>query len=218
MIDWKPIQTVMFDMDGTLLDLRFDNFFWCELIPELYAEQHNMERAEAFEFLEKRFERDKGTLNWYCVDYWSEQLELDIPEIKRQLKHQVSERPHVREFLAFLKTQDITCLLVTNAHPMVLSMKLEQTGIGPLMDGVYTSHTYQHPKEAQQFWQRLAKDVDFQLENTVFFDDSYGVLKAARQFGIQHVIGIAAPDSGKEPTNFPGFEHIHHFDELFDVS
>ncbi|MES2603321.1 MAG: haloacid dehalogenase, partial [Pseudomonadota bacterium] len=26
MVNWSAIDTVLFDMDGTLLDLRFDNF------------------------------------------------------------------------------------------------------------------------------------------------------------------------------------------------
>ena len=35
--DWRAIDTVLLDMDGTLLDLRFDNYFWLELVPRKYG-------------------------------------------------------------------------------------------------------------------------------------------------------------------------------------
>ena len=41
-LPWPEIHTVLLDMDGTLLDLRFDNHFWRELVPERYAERHGL--------------------------------------------------------------------------------------------------------------------------------------------------------------------------------
>ncbi|MDH3916294.1 MAG: haloacid dehalogenase, partial [Chromatiales bacterium] len=35
--DWSTVDTVLLDMDGTLLDLRFDNYFWQELVPSRYG-------------------------------------------------------------------------------------------------------------------------------------------------------------------------------------
>ncbi|KEP73664.1 nucleotidase, partial [Microbacterium sp. SUBG005] len=32
-IDWQAVDTVLLDMDGTLLDLAFDNYFWQKLVP-----------------------------------------------------------------------------------------------------------------------------------------------------------------------------------------
>ncbi|HBT55971.1 MAG TPA: haloacid dehalogenase, partial [Pseudomonas sp.] len=33
MLNWNAIDTVLLDMDGTLLDLHFDNHFWLEHMP-----------------------------------------------------------------------------------------------------------------------------------------------------------------------------------------
>jgi hypothetical protein len=47
MIDWSEIETVMLDMDGTLLDLSFDNYFWRSVVPEYYGHQKNVSFDEA---------------------------------------------------------------------------------------------------------------------------------------------------------------------------
>ena len=47
MIDWNQIDTVLLDMDGIDLDLRFDNHFWLEYVPQRYAETQGLELAVA---------------------------------------------------------------------------------------------------------------------------------------------------------------------------
>ena len=71
MFDWEDIDTVLLDMDGTLLDLHFDNHFWLEYVPQRYAEQHGISLDAAKQELMQRYRQVEGTLDWYCVDYWS---------------------------------------------------------------------------------------------------------------------------------------------------
>ncbi len=42
MIDWDNIDTVLLDMDGTLLDLGFDNWFWQPHVPEQYPPSRHL--------------------------------------------------------------------------------------------------------------------------------------------------------------------------------
>ena len=44
-LDWTSIDTVLLDMDGTLLDLRFDNWFWQEHVPDALREGARHERC-----------------------------------------------------------------------------------------------------------------------------------------------------------------------------
>ncbi|HNG60363.1 MAG TPA: haloacid dehalogenase, partial [Cellvibrionaceae bacterium] len=37
MIPWQAIDTLLLDMDGTLLDLHYDNYFWLEYLPRAFA-------------------------------------------------------------------------------------------------------------------------------------------------------------------------------------
>ena len=103
MIDWRAIDTVLLDMDGTLLDLHFDNYFWGWHLPARYAEIHGADPADSRRALRERFDRERGSLNWYSLDYWSRQLGVDVPAIKREIRHRVRVRPHVEEFLRGLR-------------------------------------------------------------------------------------------------------------------
>ena len=49
MLNWSKIDTVLLDMDGTLLDLHYDSHFWLNVIPQQHALAKNIsfEAAQA---------------------------------------------------------------------------------------------------------------------------------------------------------------------------
>jgi putative hydrolase of the HAD superfamily len=98
MIDWNAIDTVLLDMDGTLLDLHFDNHFWQEHVPVRYAERHGLPHAEARSRLTDIYRAKAGTLDWYCVDFWTRELQLDIARLKEEVAHLIACIPTCRAF------------------------------------------------------------------------------------------------------------------------
>jgi len=214
MIDWQTIDTVFLDMDGTLLDLHFDNYFWLSYLPKRYAEHHSLHFDKALADLNTLFTEKRGTLDWYCLDFWSNQLRLDIRSLKEEIQHLIRERPHAIHFLQQLKTMGKKRILITNAHPQSLNLKLSLTGIGRELDEIISSHEFGFAKEAQEFWHALANATPFSRQRSLFVDDSISVLAAAEQYGIGNLLAITKPDSQKDSIYTAHFPAIEHFDEI----
>lgn len=213
MINWDLIDTVMLDMDGTLLDLHYDNFFWLDHLPLRYAQIHNVDLATANAKLSADIRQYEGTLQWYCLEFWSKALELDIRRLKEEVQHKIRIRPHVNEFLQRLRAHGKKVLLVTNAHPQSLSLKMQVTQIDQWLDVIISSHEFNEPKESQKFWQELQAREQFDPERTLFIDDTVRILDSAKLFGIKHLLGIHQPDS-QQQRRMDQYPAIDHFDEI----
>ena len=213
-LPWQQIETVFLDMDGTLLDLHFDNHFWQEHVPLRYAEKHSLGVDAAKTALFPRFRAAEGTIDWYCVDYWSRELDMDISALKREVEHLIQVHPHVAEFLELLNTTGKRVALLTNAHQKVIELKMATTGLAKHFDHLICSHAFQVPKEDPRFWPKLAKADQFDPQTTLFVDDSLPVLRAARNFGIRHLRAVCLPDTRSPRRDTAEFAGIDSFDEL----
>ncbi len=215
MIDWTDIDSVLLDMDGTLLDLRFDTHFWLEHVPLRYGEARGLSLEDARAELLPRIRRLEGTLQWYCLDHWSRELGLDIAALKGEVAHLIATRPQARAFLRACRRAGKRPVLVTNAHRRSLELKLERTGLGPALDAVVCAHDLGVPKEQPAFWGRLQRREPFEPGRTLLIDDNLAVLRAARRFGIAHLLTIRRPDS-RAPARPPAgeFPALESFAEI----
>jgi putative hydrolase of the HAD superfamily len=214
MIDWSTIDTVLLDMDGTLLDLNFDTHFWREHVPLRYAEMHGIDIESAREKLYPRFRAMEGTMDWYCVDYWSRELELDIVMLKEEVDHLIQVFPNVREFLDRLREQGKHVTLVTNAHQKSLQLKMNRTQLAGHLDDIVCAHELGLPKEEQVFWSRLHSMMPYDAERTLLIDDNLSILRSARQYGIAHLLAVYQPDSGMPPRETGEFPAIRGFTDI----
>ncbi|MCZ6526727.1 MAG: GMP/IMP nucleotidase [Gammaproteobacteria bacterium] len=195
MLVWDDIETVLLDMDGTLLDLYFDNYFWQEYLPLKWAELNGLDVDVAKHRLMPQFRRMTGTLSWYCLDYWSEQLKIDVFALKTEVEHLIGVRPQAEQFLAFLQQANKQVVLVTNSHQKLLALKMEKTGIDKYFDRIFSAHSLGAAKEELDFWYSLSDNFTFSADKTVLIDDNLTVLRTAREYGIRHLLCVAKPDS-----------------------
>ena len=213
-LPWNAIDTVLLDMDGTLLDLHFDNHFWLQHLPQRYAEHHGVSRALAEAELLPLFREHAGTLNWYCTDFWSRELNLSIRDLKREVAHLIALRPDADTFIQALRKAGKQVVMITNAHRDSLSLKLERIELAPYFDRLISSHDYGFPKEDQQFWHALQQDIRFTPARSLFIDDSLPILRSAGHFGVGHLLAVRQPDSQAGPKDTEEFAAVEDYREL----
>jgi putative hydrolase of the HAD superfamily len=214
---WEEISWVLLDMDGTLLDLCFDDTFWRSELPKAYAAHHQMSVEESLSIINDIASSRFGTLEWYCIDFWSDILEFDIRPTKNKLTHLVGFRNGALAFLKWLKHQNKHVILATNAHPDSIALKDTQTDLCQWVDKVMHAHDASAPKESQDYWHWLHKKTKFEATKALFIDDNDHILDAAGVAGIRYCIGVNTPNSMKpaSESRYPAFDH---FQELYPLS
>lgn len=213
-IDWSNVDRVLLDMDGTLLDLSYDNYFWQTLVPQRYAEINGLTVEQAREMLAPRFAEVRHTLAWYCIDYWSKLTGLNMAAMKHETRQRIGVLPGTLRFLEAVKASGRPLWLATNAHADSWRLKLDCTGIGIHFEQVICSHDYGHPKEDLRFWEALHARHPFDPARALFVDDSMPVLSTAQAFGIGQVIGIRKPDSLLPERPIPALPSVRTLADL----
>ena len=214
LVDWLRVDTVLLDMDGTLLDLNFDNHLWQVHLPQRYAAARGVALETGREELMARYHARAGTLDWYSVDFWATALELDIMRLKEEVAHLIDIHPHVTDFLAALRASGRRIVLATNAHHKSVTLKMARTGLAPHFDAIVSSHALGAAKEEQAFWQALREAEGFDPARTLLVDDSRVVLDSARRFGIAQLVSVKRPDSTRRDNDTGDYPAIDDFSQL----
>jgi len=213
-LPWENIETVLLDMDGTLLDLHFDNHFWLSYVPRCYAEKHQLSDEEAHRHLMSRYTEVRGSLDWYCVDFWTRELSLDIEQLKHDTAEKIAIRPDVVDFLSWLNKSNKRVVLVTNAHPASLNLKMDKTGLHVHFDKIINAHDMGLAKENDGFWQKLQQVEPYNKQHTMLIDDNLEVLDSAHAYGIGYCLGVQQPDSQGDAISSDNYVVIDTFKEI----
>ncbi|MGR8921211.1 MAG: GMP/IMP nucleotidase [Gammaproteobacteria bacterium] len=218
LVDWSLIDTCVLDMDGTLLDLNFDQQVWHENLPLHVARRTELDHASAVAHVRATLMEAHGTLDWYCLEHWSRVFGVDMASVEGELEHLIAMRSDAEHFLDFARARGLRLMLATNAHPHSLARKLEITGIDAWFDEIVSAHEIGHAKEHAGFWRAFAARVGLEPRTTLFIDDNHAVLEAARRFGVRYVFGIAYPSSRGERISHDDFHCLEHFDEVIGAA
>ncbi len=214
MVEWDAIDTVLLDMDGTLLDLHYDNQFWLHHLPGVYGAREGLSIEQARAAILDMTRARQGTLEFYCLDHWSDILQLDVAKLNTELVHLLQWRPNAEQFLKRLQLRGTRVVLVTNSHQHGLDFKLSKTGMAVHLDRVICAHDTGFAKEQAGFWSSLHELEPFDPARTLLIDDNINVLDAAARWGVRYLLAVAQPDSGRGPVDTAGYGAVEDFQQL----
>lgn len=209
----------MFDMDGTLLDLAFDDLIWNHKLPERHAATHGISLEQSKNVLYEFYQQHKHTLSWYSSRFWSSKVGVDTLQLQYDYKQRIQPRPGCMELLQTLKAKGYRCWLLTNADCDGLQLKLKQIQLAPYFEVMVSSEEIGYAKEFYDFWRILNSRYPFDPKNCVLVDDTAVVLEGARSYGIERLITITQPssDGPVRDTTQLVYPAIHHLSELLPL-
>lgn len=218
MINWKLIDTIFLDMDGTLPDLYYDNFIWEIAIPQEYMKQRGIMLKQADLLIKKLIDKHRGTLNAYCLKYWSKLLNINLLNLHYKHRDKIKFRDGAEEFLNKLQKQNLNVFLVTNADDDNLKLKLSITCLNKHVKEIYSAHKLGYAKEQQEFWLKLQDKIQFSKNSSILIDDNKHVLSAAQKFGLGDLFLIDKPCSMTKRINSAEYKIVKDFKQLFSNS
>jgi len=196
--DWHQVDDVLLDMDGTLLDRHFDNFFFEEELPRRYATKYGLDAAEAREKLFALYRSVEGELNWTDLHYWTRTLNIDVIAMTKEFDYMIGFLPHADEFLRHLHAKGKRMHLVTNAHMAGVAIKVEKTGLDRYVHRILDAFEVGYLKMRPEYWPICQRLLGFDPKRTLYLDDDESCLDAAQQYGIGHIY-----HSAKSSTQLP---------------
>ncbi|KAE9527815.1 GMP/IMP nucleotidase [Testudinibacter aquarius] len=213
-IDWDNIDTILFDLDGTLIDLHLDAYFWKQLVPQTYADKEGLDAQTCHARIQQLYRDIEHSMQWYDIDHWAKTLDLPIREMQRQHALNTQVRSGVYPLLESLQKLDKQLILLTDSHPFSLQVKMDNCNLSSYFEQLLSSHQFQRPKMHSALWQSVYQHCQLNPDRTLLIDDMEPVLDQAKSNQMAYTLGITTPDSQQPPKQFNNHPSITDFQTL----
>ena len=214
MVKLNSTTAILSDLDGVILDLSYDIKFWELWLPEHVADKANQSIEEAQEKIQAEIDAQRGTLNFYDLNYWDDLLNVDCMEIIKEQEEKCSYLEGSYEALERLATFKNPKHILTNGDPRIQEYKAEIQDFLKFFDSIFYSMHAGYPKEEKEFWALARHNLNLDFEDAIFIDDDFKVVTAAVKAGIKQVIWITP---GKNRILQNGIETFPSLNDLVDA-
>ena len=190
MIKLNSTTAILLDLDGVILDIEYDIKFWESWLPEHMARKLNLSEEEAKSEILTKIEMQKGTLNFYDLNYWDDLLNIDCMQIIKEKEEKCFYIKGSYEALQKLSALQNPKHILTNGDPRIQEYKAETQNFLEFFDSIFYSMYVGYPKESKEFWTLARHNLNLDFEDTIFIDDDFKVVTAAAKAGVKQVAWI----------------------------
>jgi putative hydrolase of the HAD superfamily len=186
----KAKRLLSFDLDGTLVDLAFTDLVWHQGIPELYAQEKELDLAQAQELVLQEYQQvGDGALEWYDIAYWFRYLDLPggWESLLERYAPQVRVYPEVHEVLSQLRER-YSLIVLSNAARDFIAVEMHQGKLACYFDLVVSATSdFGLVKKSPEFYQRICELLGIGPHELIHVGDHWEF-----DYQIPREMGIAA--------------------------
>ena len=190
MVKLNSTTAILLDLDGVILNLEYDIKFWESWLPDHVANQSNRTLEEIKAEMQAEIDIQRGTLNFYDLNYWDNLLNVDCMKIIKEQEEKCAYLEGSYEALQRLSTLKNPMHILTNGDPRAQEYKAETQNFLEFFDSIFYSMHAGYPKEEKEFWALARHNLNLDFEDAIFIDDDFKVITAAAKAGIKQVIWI----------------------------
>ena len=157
------IKIISFDLDGTLVDKRFDDEMWFKKVPKLYAAKHGIPFKQAYRECRAAYDSvGNYRIDWYRICYWLNRF--GIPRSRKKIMHEMRHlaKPYAdaAPVLRSLKRKGYAVVVVSNAAPCFLEFKLDAAGLRNLVAKCFSvSGHFGTVRKSKRVYARLCRTL-----------------------------------------------------------
>jgi HAD superfamily hydrolase (TIGR01549 family) len=210
------MRVVIFDLDGTLLDVR-EGFYWqFQELTRLYDGvplSRSMIAAAAHGTTEQIVRSLVRNTTVPFEDICKQHQAIRLEAYNRYLKLYDG----VEELLPILKRMGFKVAALTSGNQLTISC-LERTGIGHHFDAIVSADRVSYPKPHPEGLDLLMTDLDMNPDQAIMVGDTVVDILVGRNAGVSKTVGVTHGFASVDALQAAGADHIiHNIPSLLDV-
>ena len=186
------LRVLSFDLDGTLIRKGFDDIFWNELIPELFAEKNRISFEQAQKFIIDEYDSiGPHDPRWYIPEYWVERfgLAVNIQEVLSKVRYSEGIYDDVYMLSDFSKKYKV--VISTNNARIILEHKLQVLkNVRQFISNTFSSVSdFNNIVKSKEFYANVCRKIDIKPEQMLHIgDDPKHDLIIPKSIGVNAVL------------------------------
>jgi len=170
------VRFVSLDLDGTIVNRDYVDYFWLELVPTLYAERHGLSLEEAKKEVQRQYDEiGPKDLRWYNPQYWFQRFGLDSGMLSWALEEAGRFVKPYRDALEFVEAAQGKAQLVlsTSASREFIGIVFARVPeLAPVFTHVFSSTSdFSLPGKPPEFYKAVLKQLEAEPSELVHAGD-----------------------------------------------